>query len=485
MKNNSPKEKVDIVDKNLKTLYKTTKKEAHEKGLLHKTVIAEVVDSKGRYLLVKQAPDRQDAGKFVSPVGGHVRSSESDDEALIREAYEELGIKNFTYEYLGKIIYNRKILGRLENHYFIIFKIKWSKKIKLNHESVDFKWFTVKELKDKLKNNREIFGAAYLTCPLEMYLGEVKKSKILGKNNLIKTVDLKGFGKKYQGKVRDCYIAGNKRILITTDRISAFDVILGFIPGKGAVLNQLAAFWFQETSDIIQNHIISVPHPNISIVKNVKLIPIEMVVRGYISGVTNTSIWGSYQKGERVIYGIKFPDGLSKNQKLNTPVITPTTKAESGHDERLTEKEIIDRKIVTPKIWKEMKKAALELFERGTKICEKGGIILVDTKYEFGLDKSGKLILIDEIHTPDSSRFWIKKTYKERIKKGLEPENFDKEFLRLWYAKRGYTGSGKPPKMSSALANQVSKRYIQIYKKITGKRPEKETVSLKKIKIQI
>lgn len=485
MKNNSQNEKVNVVDKNLKTLYKTTKKEAHEKGLLHKTVIAELVDLKGRYLLVKQAPDRQDAGKFVSPVGGHVRSGETDEEALKREAFEELGIKNFTHEYLGNTIFNRKILGRRENHYFIIYKIKWNKKIKLNHESVDFKWFSVKELRRALKNNRGIFGAAYLACPQEMYLGAVKKSLHKKRTELIKTVNLKGFGKKYQGKVRDCYVKGDKRILITTDRISAFDVILGFIPGKGAVLNQLAAFWFEHTRDIIPNHLISVPHPNVSIVKNVKLIPIEMVVRGYISGVTNTSIWGSYQKGERVIYGIKFPDGLSKNQKLKTPVITPTTKAESGHDERLTEKEILQRRIVSQKVWRQMKKAALRLFERGTKICAKGGIILVDTKYEFGLDEKGKLILIDEIHTPDSSRFWIKKTYKERFNKGLEPENFDKEFLRLWYARRGYKGDGKPPKMPSTLANQVSKRYIQIYKKITGKRVEKEKVSLKNIKIQI
>ncbi len=485
MGKNKISEQVDVVDKNLKVLYKTSKENAHEKGLLHKTVIAEVVDSKGRYLLVKQASDRQDAGQFVSPVGGHVRSSETDEGALKREALEELGISNFKYKYVGKTIFHRQVLGRDENHYFIIYKIKWSKKIKLNHESVDFKWFTVKELRFALENNREIFGAAYLACPKEMYLGEVKKSKSLKKDNLIKTVDLEGYGKKYQGKVRDCYIVGDKRILITTDRISAFDVILGFIPGKGAVLNQLAAFWFQKTSDIIQNHLISIPHPNVSIVKNVKLIPIEMVVRGYISGVTNTSIWGSYQKGERVIYGIKFPEGLRKNQKLKNPIITPTTKAESGHDQRLTEKEILQRKIVTPRIWRQMKKAALELFERGTKICEKGGIILVDTKYEFGLDRKGGLILIDEIHTPDSSRFWIKKTYKKRFSSGEEPENFDKEFLRLWYAKRGYTGDGKPPKMPSVLANQLSTRYIQIYKKITGKRPEKEVVSLRKLQIQI
>ena len=273
------------------------------------------------------------------------------------------------------------------------------------------------------------------------------------------------------GKVRDFYILGDKRVIATTDRISAFDVILGLIPGKGAILNQLSSFWFEKTKDIVPNHLISTPHPNISIVKNARLIPIEMVVRGYISGVTNTSIWGSYEKGERLIYGVRFPEGLRKNQKLPKPVITPTTKAESGHDERLTEKEIIARKIVSPKIWRQMKKAALKLFDRGTRICAKKGIILVDTKYEFGFDSKNKLILIDEIHTPDSSRFWIKKTYKKRFSKRIEPENFDKEFLRLWYAKRGYKGDGTPPKMPVSLIKAVSRRYTQIYKKITGKNP--------------
>lgn len=294
----------------------------------------------------------------------------------------------------------------------------------------------------------------------------------------VKTVDLKRFGKKHQGKVRDYYLFDKKRILITTDRISAFDVVLGLIPYKGAVLNLLSAFWFEKTKDIIPNHVISVPHPNITIAKNVKLIPIEMVVRGYISGVTGTSIWGSYQKGERVIYGIKFPEGLQKNQKLPKPVITPTSKAESGHDQRLTEKEILQSRIASPRVWKKMKKVALALFERGTKISEKAGIILVDTKYEFGLDEKGRLTLIDEIHTPDSSRFWIKKTYKERFEKGLEPENFDKEFLRLWYAKRGYRGDGKPPKMSTQLRNQVSRRYVSIYEMITGKKFDKKNRSI-------
>lgn len=287
---------------------------------------------------------------------------------------------------------------------------------------------------------------------------------------MLKTIDLKGFGKKYSGKVRDFFLIEGERILITTDRISAFDVILGYIPYKGAVLNLLAEFWFKKTADIIQNHVISVPDPNVTIGKNATPIPIEMVVRGYISGITNTSIWGSYQAGERIIYGIKFPEGLQKNQKLPKPVITPTTKAEAGHDERLIEEEILKKRIVSPKIWKQMKQAALKLFERGTKICKRAGIILVDTKYEFGLDNKGKLILIDEIHTPDSSRFWIKKTYIERFKKGEEPENFDKEFLRLWYANKGYKGDGKPPKMSASLQKAVSKRYIAVYEKITGKK---------------
>jgi phosphoribosylaminoimidazole-succinocarboxamide synthase len=287
----------------------------------------------------------------------------------------------------------------------------------------------------------------------------------------LKTVNLpKSFGKKFQGKVRDYYVFKNNRIIITTDRQSAFDKILGLIPFKGQVLTQMSQFWFDKTRDIIQNHLISVPDPNVMIVGNCKVIPIEMIVRGYISGSTSTSIWTAYQKGERIIYGIKFPEGLRKNQKLKTPIITPTTKAEKGHDEKLTEKEILQRKMISEKLWKQMKKAALGLFEKGTRICAKAGIILVDTKYEFGLDKKGKLMLIDEIHTPDSSRFWIKKTYKERLKKELEPENFDKEFLRLWFKEKGYSGDGIPPKMPNEFIAKASGRYMSIYEKITGKK---------------
>lgn len=287
----------------------------------------------------------------------------------------------------------------------------------------------------------------------------------------LKTVDIPDAGEKRQGKVRDYYVLGDKRIIITTDRQSAFDHILGLVPFKGQVLTQLSNFWFSKTAKIIQNHIISSHDPNVIIVKNCQLIPIEMVVRGFISGVTATSLWTAYAKGEREIYGIKFPEGLTKNQRLKTPVITPTTKAEVGHDERLTEKEIIEKGIVPKKLWNQMKEVSLALFKKGTEVCDRAGIILVDTKYEFGL-LNGKLILIDEIHTPDSSRFWVKKTYKKRISKSEEPENFDKEFLRIWYKENGYLGEGIPPEMPEHLTVALAKRYIAIYQKITGKKFE-------------
>lgn len=301
----------------------------------------------------------------------------------------------------------------------------------------------------------------------------------------MKTVNLKNLGKKYQGKVRDYYIIKNERVLITTDRISAFDRVLGLIPYKGQVLNKLSQFWFEKTKAIINNHVVRVPHANVMVVKNAAPIPIEMVVRGYISGVTNTAIWGSYEKGQRIIYGIKFPDGLKKNQKLPKPVITPTTKAEVGHDERLTRQAVIKRKIVPEKIYNQMEKTALALFKRGSQICAKVGIILVDTKYEFGM-YDGKLILIDEVHTPDSSRFWIKETYKKRFEKGEEPENFDKEFMRIWFKNKGYTGDGTPPIMPKNFIEKISKRYISIYEIITGKKfvPDKSKVTEKIIRLE-
>lgn len=304
------------------------------------------------------------------------------------------------------------------------------------------------------------------------------KTIIAALPNVLKSIELPNLGKKLHGKVRDFYIKDGKRIQVTTDRQSAFDVILGCIPYKGSVLNLLSAFWFEKTKNIIPNYLIALPDPNVIVGHECQPIPIEMIVRGFISGVTKTSIWYSYQKGERTIYGLKFPDGLRKNQRLPHPVITPTTHGgahsassgqASGHDERLTREEIIKRKIVPEKIYRQMEEAALALFKKGSEIAERRGLILVDTKYEFGLHDE-KVTLIDEIHTPDSSRYWIKKTYQKRFEKGEEPENFDKEFLRLWYADRGYTGDGTPPKMTEELIAALSKRYIAVYEKLTGKK---------------
>ncbi len=289
--------------------------------------------------------------------------------------------------------------------------------------------------------------------------------------NVLKTIDLQGYGEKNNGKVRDFYILPDKRIIVTTDRQSAFDVNLGYIPFKGAVLNSLAAFWFEKTKHIIPNHLIEVPHPNVTIAKNCIPIPVEMVVRGYISGVTKTSIWYSYERGERTIYGLRFADGLQKNQQLPHPVITPTTHGGGvgGHDERLTREQIIERNLVPENIYKQMEQAALTLFAYGSKWCKKQGLILVDTKYEFGL-VDGKLTIMDEMHTPDSSRFWIAKSYLRRFKEGREPENFDKEFLRLWYADKGYRGDGEPPSMTNQLIVDLAQRYIGVYEKISGKK---------------
>ncbi len=299
----------------------------------------------------------------------------------------------------------------------------------------------------------------------------ISSKKILNSlPHVLKTIDLPNLGKKHQGKVRDFYLLKDKRVIVTTDRQSAFDVVLGFIPFKGTVLNQLAAFWFDKTKHIVPNHVVSVPDPNVLIAKSCEPILVEMVVRGYLTGTTTTSLWYPYEKGERVMYGIKFPDGMKKNQNLSSPVITPTTHEKSGvHDRVLTRQQIIKEKLVGPKLYKKMEEISLALFAYGTKLAKKQGMILVDTKYEFGL-YDGKLTLMDEIHTPDSSRFWVAETYKNRLEKGLEPESYDKEFLRLWYVKNGYRGEGTPPPMPAELAVRLSRLYIGVFEKLTEKK---------------
>lgn len=288
--------------------------------------------------------------------------------------------------------------------------------------------------------------------------------------NVLKTIDLEGLGEKQQGKVRDYYVLPSKRVIVTTDRQSAFDVILGQIPFKGAILNQLAAWWFERTKHIIPNHVISVPHPNVLIAHNCEPLKVEMVVRGYLSGVTGTSIWTAYKRGERNIYGLKFPEGMKYNQKLAKPVITPTSHGggKDGHDQKLTREEIIKDGLVDKKIYQQMEEKALELFAFGTKVCKESDLLLVDSKYEFGL-YNGKLMLMDEVHTPDSSRYWKADTYKQRFEAGEEPEGFDKQFLRLWYAERGFTGDGTPPVMTEELIVGLAQRYCSAYEIITGK----------------
>ncbi|MFN2269986.1 MAG: phosphoribosylaminoimidazolesuccinocarboxamide synthase [Anaerolineae bacterium] len=273
-----------------------------------------------------------------------------------------------------------------------------------------------------------------------------------------------------RGKVRDLFpLPGNRWLIVTTDRLSAFDRILTAVPFKGQVLNQLSAFWFEQTADIIPNHIIDVPDPNTSLVVGCETLPVEVVVRGYITGVTTTALWYRYSLGERHIYGYDFPEGMVKNQPLPEPIITPTTKGRAGeHDERITCAEVTERGLLDTETWEQVQAAALAIFKRGQEIAQQGGLILVDTKYEFGRTPDGKVMIIDEVHTPDSSRFWLAESYEDLVAQGEEPENFDKEFLRLWYAERGYRGDGEPPEPTDDLIAQVSERYIALYEMLTG-----------------
>lgn len=273
------------------------------------------------------------------------------------------------------------------------------------------------------------------------------------------------------GKVRDWYdLADNLRLIVTTDRLSAFDRVLAVVPFKGQVLNQLSAWWFEQTCSVIDNHCISLPDPNAMLVEKATPFTVEVVVRGCITGVTTTALWYRYQLGERKIYGYTFPDGLRKNQFLPQPIITPTTKGgATGHDERLTCRDVVEKGLLDQAAWDRVQEAALGLFRHGQAAANRAGLILVDTKYEFGRAADGRIMLIDEVHTPDSSRFWKADSYEERFDKGVEPENFDKEFVRLAYVDLGYQGEGQPPVIPDDLWISASQRYITIYERLTGK----------------
>ncbi len=283
--------------------------------------------------------------------------------------------------------------------------------------------------------------------------------------NTIKETSFAWLGKKYRGKVRDNYTdeKSQRRIIIATDRVSAFDVVLGTIPFKGQVLNQLATYWFKETKGVAGSHFIESPDPNVMIAKLCKPFPVEVVVRQHITG----SLWREYEKGQDS-YGLGLPKGMKKDQKLEKPIITPSTKASTGHDMPLKREGVL--KLIPERKYAKMEETALKLFAKGTKIAGKRGLILVDTKYEFGETKDGDILVIDEIHTPDSSRYWIKKGYEERLRNGEEQMMLDKEYLRQWLIReKNYMGNGPAPKIDEGVIVTSARKYMELYELITGK----------------
>jgi phosphoribosylaminoimidazole-succinocarboxamide synthase len=286
----------------------------------------------------------------------------------------------------------------------------------------------------------------------------------------------------YQGKVRDVFDMGSELVLFASDRISAFDRVLSTVPFKGEVLNRVSLYWFDQTRDIIKNHIKRQLSPRAVLVEKVNILPVEVIVRGYITG----SAWRDYEAGKDVS-GIKLPAGLKINQKFDTPILTPSTKAPRGqHDEPISCEEIVKTGLVEAKLWKKVEETALALFKRGTELAAKNGLILVDTKYEFGL-LNGELILADEIHTPDSSRFWYADTYKELFSKGEKQRELDKEYFRQWLISKGFKGDGNPPEIPAEIRSEVAARYIKAYEEITGKKfvSEIENAEAEKKNIQL
>jgi phosphoribosylaminoimidazole-succinocarboxamide synthase len=283
--------------------------------------------------------------------------------------------------------------------------------------------------------------------------------------------NFQGLGERYVGKVRDNYTKENTRLIVVTDRISAFDRVIGTLPFKGQLLNQMAAYWFEATHDIAPNHLLSVPDPQVTEALECVPLPVEMVMRAYVTGVTSTSIWTHYERGERVFCGHRLPDGLRKNERLPEP----STKAEKGgHDISASREEILAMGRITDEVFHKAEVMARKLFEFGQKRCADRGLILVDTKYEFGLMKNsqglpGSIVIIDEIHTPDSSRFWFADSYAHRFEQGLEPASFDKEYVRRWLADHGFNGDGPVPEIPDEVRAEASLRYIEAYERITNR----------------
>lgn len=285
-------------------------------------------------------------------------------------------------------------------------------------------------------------------------------------SQVLETTDFKGVGELQRGKVRDSYLNGSRRTLVVSDRISAFDCILGTIPFKGQVLNQLAAFWFDHTRGVADNHMIGTPDPNVMVVRECDQLPLEFVVRGYITGVTKTSAWYNYERGVRNLCGNPLPEGLRKDQKLETPIVTPTTKHEK-HDRNISRAEAIQEGLIDGATFDLAADMCLRLYACGVKHAAEQGLILVDTKYELGR-VDGKLVVSDEIHTPDSSRYWFTEGYQERFQAGEEQRKLDKEYVRQWLADQGFRGDGPPPRLPDEVRVEAAKRYIHAYELVTG-----------------
>jgi phosphoribosylaminoimidazole-succinocarboxamide synthase len=275
----------------------------------------------------------------------------------------------------------------------------------------------------------------------------------------------------YRGKVRENYdLPDGKRLIIATDRLSAFDRIITAVPLKGQVLTQIARYWFDETRDICPNHVIAYPDPNVLLCQGLRIMPVEVVVRDYLAGTTSTSILSMYRAGRREMYGHRFPDGLRANQKLPQTILTPTTKAfDAGHDEELTPERIIEGGLLTEAQWAEVSALALDLFARGREVAARQGLILVDTKYEFGFDEAGRVILADEIHTPDSSRYWFAGSYPARFEAGEAPESFDKDFIRRWVTARCDPYKDALPDIPAEIVLEAARIYVSVFETITGR----------------
>lgn len=278
---------------------------------------------------------------------------------------------------------------------------------------------------------------------------------------------------RYDGKVRDCYIDSERgeRIIVVTDRLSAFDAVVGTIPFKGQVLNQIAQFWFEQTKDIAQNHMLRVPDPNVMVARECEPLPVELVMRAYLTGVTSTSIWKAYEAGARTFCGHALPEGMKKNQPLPKAILTPSTKAAKGdHDISVSKDELLAMGRIQPEVFERAAAIAERLFAAGQAHAAKQGLILADTKYEMGLARDGSLVVIDEIHTPDSSRYWYADDYDERLARGEEPRSLDKEYVRRWLANEAkWTGDGPPPEMPGEIRVEAARRYIASYEIVTGR----------------